>query len=233
MDARGAPAVGGRASLMKNCAQLTALFVSLALIAAPVHAEPAPGFSAPGLYNLANAYARQGKPGMAVLNYERASLLAPNDPDIDANLSYVRASLHLPTPSRSTFDRMVRIASPFALSWIGVIGLLIVGVSALAAQLAPRRRWMHRLGMLFGISMLSLTVANGVVLWPILHEGVVITGDTPVRVSPVPMGDPLFVLPEAETVKIAVEHEGFLLIQTRAGRTGWASRANVAPVLPR
>jgi hypothetical protein len=219
---------------MKNGAQLAALALGLALMAAPVHAEPAQvGYSAAGLYNLANAYARQGKPGMAVLNYERASLLSPNDPDIDANLSYVRASSHLPAPSRSTFDRMVRIASPFTLSWIGVMGLVIVGASALAAQLASRHRWLHRSGMLLGICMLSLTVANGIALWPILREGVVIAGATPVRVSPVPMGDSLFVLPEAETVKIAAEHEGFWLIQTGAGRTGWVSRSNIAPVVPR
>jgi hypothetical protein len=218
---------------MKNGARLTALALSLALMAAPVHAEPAAGFSAAGLYNLANAYARQGKPGMAVLNYERAGLLSPNDRDIDANLSYVRAAAHLPAPSRSTFDRMVRIAGPVALSWIGVIGLVIVGVSALAAQLASRHRWLHRLGMLFGISMISLIVANGIALWPILHEGVVITAATPVRVSPVPMGDSMFVLPEAQTVKIAAEHEGFLLIETSAGRTGWVSRSNVASVVPR
>jgi hypothetical protein len=219
---------------MKNCARLAALALSLALMAAPVHAEPAQvGYSAAGLYNLANAYARQGKPGMAVLNYERASLLSPNDPDIDANLSYVRSSSHLPAPSRSAFDRVVRIASPFALSWIGIMGLVTVGASALAARLASRHRWLHRSGMLLGICMLSLTVANGIALWPILHEGVVITGATPVRVSPVPMGDSLFVLPEAETVKIAAEHEGFLLIQTGAGRTGWVSRSNVASVVPR
>jgi hypothetical protein len=219
---------------MKNGAQLAALALAFALMAAPVHAEPAQvGYSAAGLYNLANAYARQGKPGMAVLNYERASLLSPNDPDIDANLGYVRASSHLPAPSRSTFDRMVRIASPFTLSWIGVMGLVIVAASALAAQLASRHRWLHRSGMLLGICMLSLTVANGIALWPILREGVVIAGATPVRVSPVPMGDSLFVLPEAETVKIAAEHEGFWLIQTGAGRTGWVSRSNIAPVVPR
>jgi len=217
---------------MKNCARLAAWALSLVLMAAPAHAEPAPAYSAAGLYNLANAYARQGKAGMAVLNYERASLLSPNDPDIDANLSYVRASSHLPAPPRSTFDRTVRIASPFALSWIGVMGLVIVGVSVLAAQSAFRHRWMHRLGMLFGISMLGLTVANGIALWPILHEGVVITGAAPVRVSPVPMGDSLFVLLEAETVKIVAEHEGFWLIQTRAGRSGWVSRSNVASVVP-
>jgi len=219
---------------MKNGAQSAAWALSLALLAAPVHAQPAQaGYSAAGLYNLANAYARQGKPGMAVLNYERASLLSPNDPDIDANLNYVRASSHLPAPSRSAFERMVRVASPFVLSWIGVMGLVIVGVSALAAQLASRHRWVHRLGMLLGICMLSLTVANGIALWPMLHEGVVISGAAAVRVSPVPMGDSLFVLPEAETVKIAAEHEGFLLIQTGAGRTGWVSRSNIASVVPR
>ena len=46
------------------------------------------------------------------------------------------------------------------------------------------------------------------------------------------MGDPLFVLPEAETVKMTAEHEGFVLVQTRAGRTGWAARASLAPVVP-
>jgi hypothetical protein len=218
---------------MKNGARSAAFALSLALMAAPVHAEPAQGFSAAGLYNLANAYARQGKPGMAVLNYKRASLLSPNSPDIDANLSYIRASSHVPAPTRSRFDRVVRIASPFALSWIGVMGLVLVGVSALASALELRHRWMRRLGMLLGICMIGLTVANGIALWPMLHEGVVITAATPVRVSPVPMGDSLFVLPEAETVNITAEHEGFLLIQTGAGRSGWVSRSNVASVVPR
>jgi hypothetical protein len=218
---------------MKNGARSAAFALGLALMAAPVHAESAQGFSAAGLYNLANAYARQGKPGMAVLNYQRASLLSPNSPDIDANLSYVRASSHVPAPTRSRFDRVVRIASPFALSWIGVMGLVLVGVGALASALELRHRWMRRLGVLLGICMIGLTVANGIALWPMLHEGVVITAATPVRVSPVPMGDSLFVLPEAETVNIAAEHEGFLLIQTRAGRTGWVSRSNVASVVPR
>lgn len=219
---------------MRNVAPFVALASSLALMGWPVHAEPAPaGYSAAGLYNLANAYARQGKPGMAVLNYERASLLSPNDPDIEANLKYVRASSHLPEPSRGAFDRVVRVASPFALSWLGVMGIVVVGIASLAAQLSSRHRWLRRLSVLFGISLISLTVANGIALWPILHEGVVITGATPVRVSPVPMGDSLFTLPEADTVRITAEHEGFLLIQTRAGRTGWVSRANVAPVVPR
>jgi hypothetical protein len=221
---------------MKRRAALAVLVLNLNLLlgAGPIHAQSAQaGYSAAGLYNLGNAYMRQGKPGMAVLNYERANLLSANDPDIDANLSYVRTSLHLPTPSRSTFERLARCASPIALFWIGVIGLAIVGASALAARLSSRHTWLRRVACVMGISMLGLSACNAVALWPLLHEGVVITAATPVRVSPVPMGDSLFLLPEAETVSITAEHEGFFLVQTRAGRTGWVSRANVAPVVPR
>jgi hypothetical protein len=43
--------------------------------------------------------------GLAVLNYERALLLAPTDTDIRANLAFVRTSLSLPAESESWFGR--------------------------------------------------------------------------------------------------------------------------------
>jgi hypothetical protein len=190
------------------------------------------GYSAAGLYNLGNSYARQGKWGMAVLNYERASLLSPNDPDIEANLNYVRALAHLPAPRRSRFERIARIVTPYAASWIGIIGLMIFSICMIAAQLSRRYRWLRRVSALLGVAMICLTVCNGISLWPTLHEGIVINGAASARVSPVPMGDSLFVLPEAQSVKITAEHEEFLLIETAKGRTGWVSRANVASVVP-
>jgi hypothetical protein len=211
-----------------------ALVLCLLIGAVQVHAESDPsGYSAARLYNIANSYARMGKPGMAILNYQRAGLLSPNDPDIEANLQYVRTSAHLPGEVRGTFDRIARIASPLLLSWIGAFGLGVVGASMIAAHFSPRHRLLRGSAMLLGLSMLGLTICNGVALWPILHEGVIITAATPVRVSPVPMGDPLFSLPEGETVKIAAEHESFALIETRAGRTGWVAHSNLAPIVPR
>lgn len=169
---------------------------------------------------------------MAVLNYERASLLSPNDPDIEANLKYVRAASHVPEPTRSTFDRVARRLSPLPVSWIGILGLLIVGWSVLAAQFSAGYAWTRRAALFLGVLMLAVTICNGIALWPTLHAGVVIGAQTPVRVSPVPMGDSLFVLPEAETVKVNAEHEGFLLITTRSGQAGWVSRSAIALVVP-
>src|SRR6202521_6234817 len=120
---------------MKTCGILAVLALHLLIGAGQVHAQSSQtGYTASDLYNLGNAYMRQGKPGMAVLNYERANLLSPNDPDIDANLSYVRASSHLPAPPRSTFERLARIAGPLALFWLGVFGLALGGARASAGQ---------------------------------------------------------------------------------------------------
>ena len=41
-------------------------------------------------YNLGNAYFRAGQLGRAILEYERAQLLIPRDPDLNFNLSHAR-----------------------------------------------------------------------------------------------------------------------------------------------
>jgi BatD DUF11 like domain len=210
------------------------LVAGLAFMGCQARAETAQTtYSAAGLYNLANTYARAGRPGMAVLNYERASLLAPNDPDIEANLRHVRESRRLPAEPRRWYYRAAVIAPPSGMAWIGVMGLVIIGASLLSGKLFPGHRSWRVAAAGVGIALLGLTVCSGIVLWPKLHEGVVIMAGTAARVAPVPMGDSLFVLPEAETVTISAEHEGFVLVRTREGRIGWVSQASLAAVVPR
>jgi len=137
------------------------LIVGLALWCGQTLAQPLqPRYSADGFYNLANSYARAGKPGLAVLNYERASLLAPDDADVNANLEYVRASAHVPTEPRTRFARIAQAANPTLAAWIGVLGIALVGVGLLASKLAPRFQWLRAGGILLGMrlgSALSLS----------------------------------------------------------------------------
>ena len=193
---------------------------------------PQPRYSADALYNLANSYARAGKPGLAVLNYERAALMAPGDADINANLEYVRARAHVLAEPRSRFARIVQVASPASAAWIGVMGIALVGTGLLAVKVSPGFRWVCAGGILLGVALTSLSVSSAVLVWPRMHEGIVLVDRTPARVSPVPMSDTAFVLPEAETVTIAGEHEDFALIRTRGGLMGWVARANVGAVVP-
>jgi hypothetical protein len=208
----------------------------LAIIAASpaAHADAPPaGFSAPALYNLGNAYARAGKPGLAVLNFERARLLDPQDPDIEANLRHVRETAGLPPEPRSDFVRIAGSLNPRILAWVGVLGLLLAGGGILARVGRKAHRGKLLAATLLGFALLGIAAANAVALWPIMHQAVVITASTPVRVSPVTTGEPLFVLPEAALVAMHGEHEGFVLVQTQAGRSGWVPAANLARIVPR
>ena len=201
-----------------------------------VSVPPAPaqaGYSAPALYNFANAFARAGKPGFAVLNYERARLLDPSDPDIDANLNQVLVASGLPPETHTQFERMTAIAGTRTLAWLGVLGLLIAGIGALRFQFYPRHRRKFAVATLLGIVILGVSIADAVTLWPIMHEAVVITKTAPVRVSPTLIEETLFVMPEATIVSTGAQHDGFVLVRTAAGRTGWTPSTNLAPIVPR
>jgi len=213
--------------------KIAMLLVGLALCGGQTLARPSQvKYSADGLYNLANSYARAGKPGLAVLNYERAALLAPDDPDINANLEYVRASAHVATDARSRYARIALAASPTLAAWAGVLGITLVALGTLARRVTRRFRWAQIGGILIGAALIALTTCNAMLLWPRMHAAVVLVDQTPARVSPVPMGDTAFVLPEAETVTITAEHEDFALIRTRRGLSGWVARANLGAVVP-
>jgi hypothetical protein len=209
------------------------LIAGLTLWTVQALAQPSqPSYSADGLYNLANAYARAGKPGLAVLSYERAALLAPDDPDINANLAYVRASAHVPLDAPNRLTRVVEAVRPEMAAWLGVVGLALVGMGLLAKRVVPRWRWGPGTAILLGLAMLTLTATNAVLAWPRMHEAIVLVDQTPARVAPVPMSDTAFVLREADSVTVRAGHEDFILIRTKGGLTGWVARANMGAVVP-
>src|ERR1700689_2970502 len=166
------------------------LIVGLALWAGRAFAQPSqPLYSADGLYNLANSYARSGKAGLAVLSYERAALLAPGDPDINANLEYVRASAHVSVKPRNRFVRLAQVTNPTSAAWLGVLGLGLVGIGLGVERIGRRFLWSPGSGILLGLALIALTASNAMLLWPRMHDAVVLIDQTAARVSPAPMGD--------------------------------------------
>jgi tetratricopeptide (TPR) repeat protein len=67
-------------------------------------------------FNLGNAYYRDRQLARAVLSYERAAQLHPNDPDIEHNLklSYLR-----------TVDRLEPVPDMFLIQWMHAVGSLM------------------------------------------------------------------------------------------------------------
>src|ERR1700761_7701990 len=134
---------------------------------APTTEAPSPSpsptrYSSDDLYNQGNSYARAGKPGLAVLSYERAALLAPADADINANLKYVRAAAHVPTEAPGRVARVLQSVSPTLAAWVGVVGIAIVGCALVVGKRARRFRALRVSGILLGILLIGLTVSNAV-----------------------------------------------------------------------
>lgn len=195
--------------------------------------NPVGGYSAADLYNRANAYARAGQFGLAVLDYERASLLIPGDPDLEANLALVRARAHVPAAPVRHFALGIGASSREILAWLGLLGVASLGAGALMARRSRSGRVWGLGALLIGALLILLPVADALTLWPTLHAAVVLADSAPVRAAPVPMGDEVLQLTSAQTVRVLGEHEDFVLIQTEGGRRGWMSRADLGFVMPR
>ena len=78
-------------------------------------------------------------PPQAVLDYERAKLLAPRDPDIRANLEHVRTEAGLPSPG-NWFTQNARIANPNLMFWLATVGIALLGASLLGRRLSKTQR---------------------------------------------------------------------------------------------
>jgi tetratricopeptide (TPR) repeat protein len=96
-------------------------------------------------FNLGNAYFKVGDVGRAILNYERAALFMPSDPDLAANLAYARSltgvePCEVPLWQRAAFPLRGRMSST-SLGWL-VCGLWALTFGALIVQRLVR--WQGR-----------------------------------------------------------------------------------------
>lgn len=219
---------------------LGCLILGLSLVGEVCQADPsaqqtargsgsAASYSAAALYNLGNAYARQGWPALAVLNYERARLLAPSDPDIRANLRHEREAASLPAMSTG-FEEHFRVLSPNAAYWLGLTGLVITGVCGLllALKKSPRVAWGALGGA--GLLMMAFTVSDAAATAGFMREAVVLQSAS-ASASPILNAETIFTLPPATLVHVQDEHGNFVLIRDRQGDVGWVPRHQITTVM--
>ena len=190
------------------------------------------GFSAPVLFNLANACYQDGKLGQAILNYERAQLLAPSDAEIAANLHLARAKAGLADRPMAWFDQAARFFSLNTLSWLGGATMLFIAAGWLARQFAQRHRFGWRTGMTASVGVLLAILAAVNLQWPVLCRAIVTVKNTPVYIAPVTVGQPLYTLAEGQPVALGKAHGGFVLVETGDGHRGWVRHTDVSRLIP-
>ncbi len=190
------------------------------------------GYSAPVLFNLANAQLRNGQLGPAILSYERAARLSPNDPDIAANLRLAREKAGVQMRKSSWPHQAARTLT--ANVWFRLAALAVFLIMSMLAlkQLRPQLRWIGNLvGVLAAIVLVAAVGALGL-RRDDLQSAVVTKPETVAGVAPVTMAEPVFKLRAGELVTLKRAHGDFLLIANHAGHEGWVKAENVERIIP-
>lgn len=196
------------------------------------------GSSASLYFNLANCYFKVGENTKAIINYERAKLLAPRDKDISYNLELAR---------KGAVDKIETLPEIFFVRWynnfidsISVDGwgyfsvaVFVVFLVMLAMFLFSRVSAVKKIGFYFGIlafigTIWSISVAHERYSSEIEHNGAIITAPSvTVKSSPDNTGTDLFVVHEGLKVEIISTIGSWYNVRLADGNEGWISSADL------
>jgi len=179
-------------------------------------------------YNLGNAYFKQKKLGLAILNYEKAKRLSPLDRDSKANLTYVRGLLEYRIEDKRNWylKMMDRALASFTPIQIGIVSLsfaflfLMSWTVSLYLASASGWGWRRKTLLILTAICLSLWLSKGIHQTTV-REAVVIKDQAAVRYGPSYKDQISFKLGEGIKVRVKkTEGEWSRVILTN-GETGW------------
>ena len=197
------------------------------------------GYSPALLFDLGNAYFRAGRLGEAILWYERARLLAPGDPDVQANLRQARRAANLPPEEEPHWLRFAAGASVNSLAILASGALVFAAAAAIAARIgraALRDRSGLRRGLTSAIAACFVVAVGAALLCATrlrdLERAVVLGPEAALLVAPYDAATASGSLDPGEIVVIDQRHQEYALVRSAGGRSGWVRGSEVERILP-
>jgi tetratricopeptide (TPR) repeat protein len=187
-------------------------------------------------YNLGNTHYRLNNLASAILNYERAHRISPNDDDVNANLRFANSKIS---------DKMEVVPELFLKRWwtsfllllsvqswsvFGVLSLLL-GFVGLVIYLFSLKVELKRFSFYIGLVLIFLGVccisfAGAEESYLQAHkEAIVFNGVVNVKISPDIKQKTLMVIHEGTKVRIIEPRENWLKVELPNGNIGWVEAA--------
>lgn len=187
-------------------------------------------------FNLGNAYYRAGQKGQALVNYLRARLWLPRDPDLRANLEHAEAELQLPEESTGLVTMLAagigNMVSLREMAW--VVSMLLTIITLLLLIRLFRPGWKNHVQIpltvavvFFGVSVLGVTFSSMDASRPV---GVVVAREAAARFEPSETGGTHFMLKEGNRAVIDTVREDWVLLRRSDGKKGWVKADQVEPI---
>jgi tetratricopeptide (TPR) repeat protein len=192
-------------------------------------------------FNLGNAYYKMNKTGFAILNYERAKKLDPDDDDINVNLKHAY---------QKTEDKIEAAPELFLTEWKnGIVNLmsekewsilfiLFICITLLffLFYIMSRNNGIRRFGFYTGAIFIVLSISTFFIAkhkyeLTVNSSGAVITGESvTVNGSPNEKGTKLFILHEGTKVNITEDQSDWTEIRIANGNTGWIKTSQLQKI---
>lgn len=192
-------------------------------------------------FNLANAYYKTKTIGLAILNYEKAKKLNPNDEDLIINLKLA---------NQKAEDKIDAAPQLFLAEWKNgivdlfdeknwsVLCILLFAVSLflIGLYIVSQNNTLKKLGFFTGIVLLIATIfiffiaQNKYELTKNSSNAIVISGTATITGSPNEKGTKLFILHEGTKVIITEEQNEWTEIKIANGNVGWIKSNLIAKI---
>jgi tetratricopeptide (TPR) repeat protein len=194
--------------------------------------------SADAYYNLGNCYFKQNETGKAILNYERAKKLAPDNEDIDFNLRLANLRVAdriepLPQMMLSKWFNAIltTLTSDTWSKW--AVALLWLSFASFAAFLFINISRLKFISFLAGVFTLFFSVAFFLIAFyqnnyeETHRHGIVIVTNTYIKSAPATNATDLFILREGVKAELLENSEEWQKIKLADGKIGWIQKAHL------
>lgn len=188
------------------------------------------GFSASALFNLGNDWLRLGKPGRAILEYERALVLAPGSAAIESNLAAAQQRAALAPEVVGPWLSAARHFSIDTYAWTGLAAIWVLCAALVLLWLKSGLRRFAWPLILVAALMLCVSVDAAAVCWSDLYRVVVVQGPAVLHLAPAQSAASSGALREGEIAWLQDRYAGFNLVRTADGHAGWVSEDDAVPV---
>jgi tetratricopeptide (TPR) repeat protein len=191
--------------------------------------------SAAVYFNLGNACFKSGQTGQAIVYYRLAQRLAPRDPDIRANLRFVRETVGGAPAPGGRWQRWLNLLTLNELTLVTAavlwVWLLVLAAGEWQRQWLPALRVYRRWGAVLVVLLLAWL---GIVADKRLgiSSAVVIAKEASVRYGPLEEAQSFYRARDGAEFEILDRKDGWLQVQDASKRVGWMQAKDVL-VLPR
>lgn len=182
-------------------------------------------------YNMGNACFKLGKIGYAILYYEKAKRITPQDSDLKQNLEYARSLLSGPSyqvPQKKFFVSLMKAPfKEFNLNTLTIVMLaayillfLFQAFSVLNPVAAKKVRVLHVISAFIFLMSLS-AFAMRYYDEEFLRRGVVVAKNVECKYEPIDKSTVFYKMQEGDDVLILKTRDGWTQIKRGDGKVGW------------